>query len=158
MVYEWKDLMPPDNTSTLADLLIHYVDETDEDDALAVVVEGSAKLMLAGMVTDPTVRFCLLDLFRENETDRFLFLLPQLLTRLVLQFIFPETADIQALRQCLGYFLPVYCFSSPLNQRRMKDVFLSTLRLLISEGDEDGITPSQLTLLFLDWTDPQRAV
>lgn len=84
--------------------------------------------------------------------------LGQLLTRLVLQFIFPETADIQALRQCLGYFLPVYCFSSPLNQRRMKDVFLSTLRLLISEGDEDGITPSQLTLLFLDWTDPQRAV
>lgn len=105
----------------------------------------------------------------------------QLLTQLVLQFIFPETADIAALRQCLGYFLPVYCFSSPVNQRRMKDVsrllllaptkfesdlfflfalqiFLPTLQQLLSQEDEDGITPSQFSLLFLDWTDPQRAV
>ncbi|KAL7417587.1 nuclear condensing complex subunit [Mrakia frigida] len=135
MIYDWRDLVPLPNPANLIDLLVFHLEQADEDLALAVVVEGSAKLMLAGMVTDPV-----------------------LLTQLVLQFIFPETADIAPLRQCLGYFLPVYCFSSPVNQRRMKDIFLPTLQQLLSQEDEDGITPGQFSLLFLDWTDPQRAV
>lgn len=51
----------------------------------------------------------------------------QVLQSLVLLYFSPETADNQALRQCLTYFLPVYCYSSPDNQRRMLNV--SSLQL-----------------------------
>jgi hypothetical protein len=47
---------------------------------------------------------------------------PQVLSQFVKLFLLPETADNQPLRQCLSYFLPVYCFSSSVNQRRMQKV------------------------------------
>ena len=62
---------------------------------------GIAKLMLAGMVVDDRV-----------------------LQSLVLVYVSPETATNQELRQCLSYFFPVYCYSSPANQRRMQKVSL----------------------------------
>lgn len=65
----------------------------------AVACEGAAKLMLAGMISDAAV-----------------------LQSLVLLYFSPESADNQALRQCLTYFIPVYCYSSPDHQRRMLSV------------------------------------
>lgn len=54
-------------------------------------------------------------------TDLFVHL-AQLLQQLVLVFLSSETVTNLPLRQCLSYFFPVYCYSSPLNQRRMQEV------------------------------------
>lgn len=40
----------------------------------------------------------------------------------MLLYFSPETADNQPLRQCLTYFLPVYCYTAADNQRRMLSV------------------------------------
>lgn len=46
----------------------------------------------------------------------------QVLQSLVLLYFSFETADNQPLRQCLSYFLPVYCYSSSEHQRAMLSV------------------------------------
>lgn len=75
----------------------------DEDlDVQATAAEGMAKLMLAGIVEDDDA-----------------------LRSLVLVYMSPETTNNQALRQCLSYFLPVYCFSSAACQRRLQRVNIS---------------------------------
>jgi condensin complex subunit 3 len=58
----------------------------------------------------------------------------------------------------------VYCFSSSINQRRIQNVFLPTLRFLLDAAEEnededaDAHSAAQITALFLDWTDPQKSV
>lgn len=72
----------------------------DDDEAIqAVAAEGMAKLMLAGMVGDD-----------------------EALRSLVLVYMSPESISNQEMRQCLSYFLPVYCFSSSNNQRKLQRV------------------------------------
>jgi hypothetical protein len=61
----------------------------------------------------------------------------QVLTSLIVSYLSPDTADNQELRQCLAYFFPVYCYSSPINQRRMHKVlaalgYLATYPLITS--------------------------
>jgi condensin complex subunit 3 len=56
-----------------------------------------------------------------SGTDRIVHL-AQLLQQLVLLFLSSDTVTNLPLRQCLSYFFPVYCYSSPLNQRRMQEV------------------------------------
>ena len=101
------------------ELLRHTLNQ-DSPEVQAVACEGVAKLMLAGMVNDELVRLCL---------DCFV-LTRQLLQSLVLLYLSPDTVDNQPLRQSLTYFLPVYCYSSTENQRRMQSVSLHELRLL----------------------------
>lgn len=36
----------------------------------------------------------------------------QILKLMILLYFYPSTVDNQKLRQCLSYFLPVYCYSS----------------------------------------------
>lgn len=79
--------------------LVRHMLAQDAPEVQAVACEGVAKLMLAGMIEDETT-----------------------LQSLVLLYFSPETADNQPLRQCLTYFLPVYCYSSVANQRRMLEV------------------------------------
>lgn len=106
-----------------------------------------------------------------------------MLKSLVLVYVSPETADNQELRQCLAYFFPVYCYSNPRNQRRMQQVMRITsvhlwrlltgcpqifvplfeqlagaLREWSEDTEHDPITSSQLGLMFVDWTDPLKAV
>ena len=104
----------------------------------------------------------------------------QVLTSLMLKYVSPDTASNQELRQCLSYFFPVYCYSSPVNQRRMQKVswiimaklagvdvmyrksFIALFTKLSEvyrewDGDEDMISPLQTSLMFVDWTDPQKA-
>ncbi|CDS02070.1 hypothetical protein [Sporisorium scitamineum] len=113
----------------------------DEDAAIqSAACEGMAKLMLTGMV---------------DEDDA--------LKSLVLIYMSPETMDNQELRQCLSYFLPVYCGSSSRNQRRLQRVFVSVLQVLIEvyeEKDEEQemVTPTQVGLQLLDWTDPEKVM
>ncbi|KAF8317697.1 hypothetical protein DL93DRAFT_527157 [Clavulina sp. PMI_390] len=106
----------------------------------AVACEGMAKLMLSGIVTDENV-----------------------LARLVSLFLDPGTVDNQALRQCLSYFFPVYCYSSPTNQRRMQKIFLNVTETMYDlfdelEEHEEMVTPAQIGLMLVDWTDPSKAV
>ncbi|KAF9508646.1 hypothetical protein BS47DRAFT_1320578 [Hydnum rufescens UP504] len=105
----------------------------------AAACEGMAKLMLSGIVTDERV-----------------------LARLVGLFIDPGTAANQPLRQCLSYFFPVYCYSSPLNQRRMQRIFIKSMQTLADLytelDDEEMVTPAQVGIMLVDWTDPTKAV
>lgn len=46
----------------------------------------------------------------------------QVLTSLLMAFVSPVTSDNQALRQCLSYFFPAYCYSSQGNQFQLQAV------------------------------------
>lgn len=114
--------------------------EDDEPSVQSAACEGMAKLMLTGMVEDD-----------------------EALKSLVLIYMSPETMENQELRQCLSYFLPVYCGSSSWNQRRLQRVFVSVLQVLTEvyeEKDEDQemVTPTQVGLQLLDWTDPDKVM
>ncbi|KAG8947483.1 hypothetical protein FRC04_010664 [Tulasnella sp. 424] len=136
MVYE-SEFFKAENRIEV--LLLQILDQ-DSPEVQAIACEGVAKLMLSGIAAD----------------DR-------LLRSLVILYLTPETEENQALRQCLSYFFPVYCYSSPLNQRRMQHIFLETYWHLKEyreslDEDQEMVPPSQITLLFVDWTDPQKAV
>ncbi|KAG8917004.1 hypothetical protein FRC02_003417 [Tulasnella sp. 418] len=136
MVYESEFFKQENKTE---ELLVQLLDQ-DSPDVQAIACEGVAKLMLSGMVRDE-----------------------KLLRNLVILYLIPETEDNQPLRQCLSYFFPVYCYSSPLNQQRMRQVFLHTYDLLQRhrsdlEPGQEMIPASQIALLFVDWTDPEKAV
>lgn len=117
--------------------------EDDEEPIQAVAAEGMAKLMLSGMVEDE-----------------------EALRSLILVYMSPETIANQEMRQCLGYFLPVYCFSSSANQRRLQRVLVPILQLLTEVYQEqtsgsattEMVTPAQVGQQLLDWTDPGKAL
>ncbi|WWD20683.1 hypothetical protein CI109_105159 [Kwoniella shandongensis] len=125
-------------TDKVVELVRHALSQ-DAPEVQAVACEGVAKLMLAGMISDETV-----------------------LQSLVLLYFSPETADNQPLRQCLTYFLPVYCYSAPVNQRRMLSIFSDTFGMLSQLADEledDEMPPlAQMGLMMVDWLDPQKMV
>ena len=100
-------------------LLLQMLDQ-DSPEVQAIACEGVAKLMLSGIVADDKVGLILHLLYWKGlaQTDD----LDQLLRSLVILYLTPETEDNQALRQCLSYFFPVYCYSSPVNQKRMQSV------------------------------------
>ncbi|UZJ54809.1 hypothetical protein CBS101457_004129 [Exobasidium rhododendri] len=123
--------------------MVNYLLGLLEDENLsvqAIAAEGMAKLMLSGMVEDDDA-----------------------LRSLVLVYMSPETSGNQELRQCLSYFLPVYCYSSSNCQRRLQRVIVPTLDVLTevyAERDEDQemVTPLQVGLQLLDWSDPTKAL
>ncbi|EPS93226.1 hypothetical protein FOMPIDRAFT_1056181 [Fomitopsis schrenkii] len=143
MVHEGDFLGPGSaNGERIVTFLLHLLETEENEKIQALLCMGIAKLMLAGMITDERV-----------------------LKSLVLVYVSPETADNQELRQCLAYFFPVYCYSNPLNQRRMQQIFVplfeqlaGALREWSEDADHDPITSSQLGLMFVDWTDPLKAV
>lgn len=126
-----------------ADRIVELVRHMVLQDAPAVqaaACEGVAKLMLAGMIEDKAV-----------------------LTTLVMLYFSPDTVDNQPLRQCLTYFLPVYCYSSSENQKRMLSIFPDALLHVSTyaedyEGSTDLLPLAQMGLMMVDWLDPQKAV
>ncbi|CAE6456052.1 unnamed protein product [Rhizoctonia solani] len=123
----------------MINFLMHQLEDEDEE-IQAVTCVGFAKLLLAGIVTDDKV-----------------------LRSLIASYLQPDTADNQPLRQCLSYFLPVYCYSSSNNQRTMQRVFMVLFKLLCEvyhdkDDSQDMVTPAQLGALFLDWMDPLKVV
>lgn len=120
---------------------------------------GFAKLMLSRMVTDNRVCGSLHFLCSVCCSPFDL----KVLSSLILVYLSPDTADNQELRQCLSYFFPVYCYSSPANQRRMQQVFPSIFEQLATaykalDDDQELVSPAQVGGMFVDWTDPQKAV
>lgn len=98
MVHDINTILAELTPERIVELVRHILNQ-DVDAAQAAACEGVAKLMLAGIISDST-----------------------LLQSLILLYFSPETADNQPLRQCLTYFLPVYCYSSPVNQRILLNV------------------------------------
>ncbi|CAE6535416.1 unnamed protein product [Rhizoctonia solani] len=123
----------------MINFLMHQL-EDDEEEIQAITCVGFAKLLLAGIVTDDKV-----------------------LRSLVASYLQPDTVDNQPLRQCLSYFLPVYCYSSSTNQRTMQRVFMVLFKLLCEvyhdkDDSQEMVTPAQFGALFLDWMDPLKVV
>ncbi|GLB42179.1 putative nuclear condensing complex subunits, C-term domain [Lyophyllum shimeji] len=127
----------------IAQKIINFVLQTLEAEesasVQALLCVGLSKLLLSGMITDPKVLTCL-----------------------VLTYVSPNTATNQELRQCLSYFFPVYCYSSPDNQRRMQSIFIIAFDLFMRareslDEDQEMITPQQFGLLLVDWTNPQKS-
>ncbi|KAH9848970.1 nuclear condensing complex subunit [Lenzites betulinus] len=140
MVHEGAFLGPGSpNGEKIIEFMLQLLDAEEQDRVQALLVIGISKLMLSGLVTDERV-----------------------LQTLVLVFISPETATNHELRQCLSYFFPVYSYSSVANQQRMRKIFVPLYESLTKayhewDGDEDMVTPTQVTLMFVEWTDPLRA-
>ncbi|KZT37030.1 hypothetical protein SISSUDRAFT_988304 [Sistotremastrum suecicum HHB10207 ss-3] len=127
--------IPPEK---IIDFLVHVLNEEESPAVLSILVVGVAKLMLSGLVTDERI-----------------------LKTLVATYFSPETTDNQQVRQCLSYFFPVYCYSSPVNQRRLQKIALPTFEMLcqMCRDDEDApLKPAQMGALLLDWLDPRKAV
>ncbi|THH31051.1 hypothetical protein EUX98_g3136 [Antrodiella citrinella] len=127
------------NGERIVEFLLHILENEESEKVQALLCVGISKLMLSGMITDDRV-----------------------LRSLVLVYMSPETTENQELRQCLTYFFPVYCYSSPINQRRMQRIFVEVFTQLCQihkdwDEDEDVLTPLQAGLMFVDWTDPQKA-
>ncbi|KAL4248656.1 CND3 (condensin subunit 3) family protein [Abortiporus biennis] len=136
-----KEFLGPNSPhrERIVEFILHVLANEESPQVQALLCVGIAKLMLSGMITDERV-----------------------LKSLVLAYMSPQTVHNQELRQCLSYFFPVYSYSSGENQKRMQAMFISIfnqLRTVYQEwdGEEDMISPSQIGLMFVDWTDPLKA-
>jgi condensin complex subunit 3 len=142
---------------------------------------GLAKLVLAGMISDERVRSSSLGLTGLGYVLTIVGA-RQVLKSLVVAYLSPDTADNQELRQCLSYFFPVYCYSSSVNQRRMEQVECPSLSLYLFhnvdysrqisipmfeqlaaatkqlDDEQEMVSPAQIIGMFVDWTDPQKAM
>ncbi|KAI8454387.1 nuclear condensing complex subunit [Phakopsora pachyrhizi] len=127
------------SSDRVVEFLLHVLDQ-DSKEIQATAAIGISKLMLSGIVTSSEV-----------------------LQMLVLVYFSPETCDNQKLRQCLSYFLPVYCFCSSVNQRRMQSMVLPALDVLSGVYDDQEekvgmLSPIQIAMQLIDWTDPSKVV
>ncbi|KAJ8081879.1 chromosome condensation complex Condensin, subunit G [Marasmius tenuissimus] len=82
-----------------------------------------------------------------------------LLQRLVVMYFRPSSANNHALRQCLHYFIPMFCRLNPANQAHINSIFLPTLEELCilhytKDDDEDMVPMLQIGSMFAEWTDP----
>ncbi|CAO3691481.1 unnamed protein product [Umbelopsis ramanniana] len=121
----------------LRSLFQHSLDHENAE-IQAVTVQGICKIMLCRMFKDA-----------------------EILKLMILLYFYPSTVDNQKLRQCLSYFLPVYCYSSNDVQPLVVSVFVPTLIHLLGthsdlESDEEMVPPSQIVQVMLDWTDPRK--
>ncbi|KAI9449685.1 nuclear condensing complex subunit [Lactarius psammicola] len=122
------------------EFLLQVLGNEESDKVQALICTGFAKLMLSGMISDERV-----------------------LSSLALIYLSPDTAENQELRQCLSYFFPAYGYSSPTHQRLMQEIFLPVFDQLskgrreLDEGQE-MVSSAQVCAMFVDWTDPQKAV
>ncbi|CAO3677491.1 unnamed protein product [Umbelopsis vinacea] len=104
----------------------------------AVTVQGICKVMLCRMFKDA-----------------------EILKLMILLYFYPSTVQNQKLRQCLSYFLPVYCYSSSDVQPMLAQVFVSALVHLVAthsdlDSDEEMVTPYQIAQVMVEWTDPRK--
>ncbi|KAH9930810.1 nuclear condensing complex subunit [Amylocystis lapponica] len=138
MVYDQELLCTSEEIAErVITFLLRTLEVEESDEVQAVLCVGISKLMLNGLVSDERA-----------------------LTSLVLTYVSPATAHNQELRQCLAYFLPTYCYSSPANQRCMQSLAINAYDLMLRAHEEleegEMITPQQFGLLLVDWTNPQN--
>ncbi|KAF8635378.1 hypothetical protein AX15_000383 [Amanita polypyramis BW_CC] len=139
MVHEHDFLQRQGHTpQAITEHLIARLGEEASPKVKALLAIGMSKLVLCGMITDI-----------------------QVVKKMIITYLSPNTTDNQELRQCLTFFFPVYCYSSTANQIQMCEIFLETfidLNNVRSQLDEDEemISAAQVATLFVDWTDPLK--
>lgn len=114
--------------------------EDDVPTVQATAAEGFAKLLLTGIVASDDI-----------------------VKSLVLVYMSPDTADNQALRQCLSYFLPLFCSSHARHQRIIARVFFDVFEILAEafdarDPDTPMVPPAQVALQLAEWSSPERLV
>ncbi|WFD01441.1 chromosome condensation complex Condensin, subunit G [Malassezia obtusa] len=112
--------------------------EHDEPEVQTAASEGIAKLLLTGALTEDDV-----------------------LKSLILIYLSPDTASNQPLRQCLSYFLPLYCSSHARHQRMVQRIFMDTLEILAQvyaekDASQTMVAPAQIALQLADWSNPEK--
>lgn len=140
---------------------IHFALQHPNARVQATACEGTAKLMLAGFVRSSAAS-------QENPEDDDLeqshwSKAEELLHILLLLYFDPESANNQPLRQCLSYFFPVYCYSSPFNQAAMQKIFVPTLKSLAAASrrvnDETKmVSGGQIATQLVDYSNPRKVV
>jgi condensin complex subunit 3 len=81
---------------------------------------------------------------------------------MVLLYFFPVKGKGNlGTQQCLSYFFPAYCYSSPENQKSLINVTVSALEELCNvsedlEESENMVAPVQISDILADWTDPRK--
>ncbi|KAI8880336.1 hypothetical protein K501DRAFT_15461 [Backusella circina FSU 941] len=119
--------------------LFEFCLDHDSQSIQAIAAEGLAKLMLARR-------------FKDDE----------ILRLMVLLYFFPVRGNGNlGTQQCLSYFFPAYCYSSPENQKSLVNVTVSALEELCNvnedlEENETMVAPVQISDILADWTDPRK--
>ncbi|CCU99678.1 unnamed protein product [Malassezia sympodialis ATCC 42132] len=114
--------------------------EHEEPEIQAIASEGLAKLLLTGVLSEDDV-----------------------LKSLILTYMSPDTAANQPLRQCLSYFLPLFCSSHARHQRMIQHVFMDVFDILAHLYDDPEarthmISPAQLAAQLAEWSHPDRSM
>lgn len=114
--------------------------ENEEPEIQAIASEGLAKLLLTGGLGEDDV-----------------------LKSLILTYMSPDTATNQPLRQCLSYFLPLFCSSHARHQRMIQHVFMDVFDILANLYDDPDarphmVSPSQLAAQLVEWSHPDRSM
>jgi condensin complex subunit 3 len=91
----------------------------------ALLCKGTAKMVLAGMITNVDV-----NAFQRSPADRCLTAW-QVIKNLIKAYLDPLSVENQELRQCLAFFLQMYSYSSPANQKRMREVGTTVIQVLL---------------------------
>ncbi|TPX55325.1 hypothetical protein PhCBS80983_g05418 [Powellomyces hirtus] len=122
-------------------LLTEVISETlqcDDEDLLTLAVEGSAKLMMLSFLMDELI-----------------------LQQIIVLYYHPHTKDMNRLRQCLSYFLPVFAHASHQGQCLLQAVIVPCLHILAQEylvSKDDMIQPLQIGQQLVDWIDSRKVV
>ncbi|KAJ3159991.1 hypothetical protein HDU86_001256 [Geranomyces michiganensis] len=122
-------------------LLTEVISETlqcDDEDLLTLAVEGSAKLMMLSFMSDELV-----------------------LQQIIVLYYHPHTRNMNRLRQCLSYFLPVFAHAAHANQALLQTVIVPSLRILAQEyveSKDSMVAPLLIGGQLIDWIDVRRVV
>lgn len=86
-----------------------------------------------------------------------------LLKQLVICYFEPATKENAAMRQALGYFLPVYCHSRRENMERMANVVPGVIHAIVGLGeelddDEEMVGVGVVVNMLTEWTDARKLV
>lgn len=109
----------------LTQFLMRHIEEEQDPKVKALLCKGTAKMVLAGMITNVDVTA-----FQRSLADRCLTAW-QVIKNLIKAYLDPLSAENQELRQCLAFFLQMYSYSSPANQKRMREVGATVIQVLL---------------------------
>ncbi|KIM49317.1 hypothetical protein M413DRAFT_438505, partial [Hebeloma cylindrosporum] len=130
---------PETKLEVITEFLLTNILEEQDPQVKATLCKGTSKLILSGMITSVDA-----------------------VKTLMKAYLSPLTINNQELRQALSFFFQMYSYSSPENQRRMREIFIVVFLDICedrksSKNSDDGleiISSARVGAMFLDWTDP----
>jgi len=122
------------DADTVLNTVVGLIDDADGD-LQTVAVEGLARLMFSGRITEST-----------------------LLSRLLILYFNPVTEDLARLRQCLAVFFPAFAFSSSANQMLFAEIFADCIKTLLKAPRSSPLSqvlPLKVAQFMVYLTDPR---